>query len=150
VATLTQQAGHEAAAAAQTSTVLSEAEAAAGLVALGESYPGGLAALIGEFDTGACADLESYDSAAPACQAILDQIAQLGAGQSAPEGIPDLAGETDPTVPPEELPDPSDTLTPEMIDWMEAQGAPADLIAALRQDPPVLPPEYDTWVNYQG
>ena len=149
-AMLTQQSGREAAAGNQPTTVLSEDEAAAGLVALGETYPGGFAALIAEFETGACADLASYDEAVPSCQAILDQVAALGAGQSAPETIPDLAGETDPTVYPPEPRDPSDDLTTEWIDWMEAEGAPADLIAALRQDPPVLPPEYDTWGTQGG
>lgn len=146
-AMMTQQADHEAAASDRPSTVLSEAEAAAGLVALGEQYPGGFAGLIGEFETGGCADLESYDSASSGCQAILDQIAQLGAGQIAPERIPDLSGEMDWTIPPEEYPEPDDEITPEMVDWMEAEGAPADLIAALREDPPRIPDEYDTWVD---
>ena len=147
---LAQQSGREAAAGLQPTTVLSEDEAAAGLVALGETYAGGLAGLIAEFEAGTCADLASYDEASPSCQAILDQVAALGAGQSAPSTMPDISGETDPTVYPPEPRDPSDDLTSEHIDWMESEGAPADLIAALRQEPPFLPPEYDGWGSPSG
>src|SRR5215475_1482495 len=53
-------------------------EVAAGVLALSNSYPGGLPALLDLFDTGECAGAESYDGASAACQSTLDQIAQLG------------------------------------------------------------------------
>jgi len=128
----------------------SSGEAAAGLIALSQSYPGGLPALLGLFDTGECAGIDSLQSAPPQCQSILDEIAQLGAGQSFPGRIPDLAGSTDQTVPPDQPPDSSDQVTPDMLAEMQAQGAPADLIAGLSQNPPVLPPAYNTLPFYQG
>jgi len=119
---------------------LSSGEAAAGAVALGATYPGGLPALLGLFDTGECASITSYASAPANCQSVLGQIAQLGAGQSFPAAIPDLAGSTDQTVPPNTPPDPSDQFTPQMISQLQADGAPPDLIAGLSQTPPFIPP----------
>src|SRR5689334_13619594 len=81
-------------------------EAAAGLVALAPSYPGGLPALLGLFETGECAGIQSYETAPPACTSILDRIAQLGAGHAFPERIPDLSGNPGEIVPPNVPPDP--------------------------------------------
>jgi hypothetical protein len=134
--------------AAATARSVSTGEIAAGVLSVSQSYPGGLPALLGLFATGECAGAESYDSAPPACRSILDRISQAGAGQQFPERIPDVADEPDDTPAPEEPRDPTDTLTPELIDAMEAAGAPADLIEGLRQDPPVLPEQYRTWFGF--
>jgi len=150
VAYLTQLTINNAAASAGTSSAPSSGEAAAGVLAVSESYPGGLPALLALFDSGECTGVESYQSAPPACRSVLDQIAQSGAGQPFPERIPALTGGVDGTVPPGQSPDPSDRITPEMLDEMEAQGAPADLIEGLRQNPPVIPPAYNTLPHYQG
>lgn len=134
--------------AAATARSVSTGEIAAGVLSVSQSYPGGLPALLGLFATGECAGAESYDRAPPACRSILDQISQAGAGQQFPERIPDVTDEPDQNPPPEEPRDPTDTLTPELIDAMEAAGAPADLIEGLRQDPPVLPERYRTWFGF--
>jgi hypothetical protein len=134
--------------AAATARSVSTGEIAAGVLSVSQSYPGGLPALLGLFATGECAGAVSYDSAPPACRSILDQISQAGAGQQFPERIPDVTDEPDQNPPPEEPRDPTDTLTPELIDAMEAAGAPADLIEGLRQDPPVLPEQYRTWFGF--
>ncbi|HEU5472567.1 MAG TPA: hypothetical protein VFV67_18115 [Actinophytocola sp.] len=145
VATLltTELAGTNTASAASRS--VSTGEIAAGVLSVSRSYPGGLPALLGLFSTGECAGAGSYDGAPPACRAILDRISQEGAGQQFPGSIPDVSTEPDQNPPPQEPRDPTDALTPELIDEMAAAGAPADLIAGLRQDPPVLPQRYRTW-----
>ncbi|HEX4705896.1 MAG TPA: hypothetical protein VH352_27510, partial [Pseudonocardiaceae bacterium] len=125
-------------------------EAAAGAVAVGNSYPGGLPALLNLFDTGECVGVVSLATAPPACQSILNQIAQAGAGQSFPEVLPDLSGNTDQTVPPDNGTDPTDQITPDLLAELQADGAPPDLIAGLSQNPPVVPPAYNTLPGYQG
>jgi hypothetical protein len=141
VAYLTQFAGVS----ASEPSTFSPGEAAAGIIAVGDSYPGGLPALLRLFETGECAGVESLGNASPACRSILDAIVHLGSSRPIPATIPDLAGETDGTVPPPETPDPTDRITPELIAALEAAGFPTDLLDGLRRTPPVIPPPYDTW-----
>jgi hypothetical protein len=150
VAYTTQLTSNNASASVTPATAPSADEAAAGALALSASYPGGLPALIDLFDSGECASVESYESAPPACQSVLDQIAQMGAGQAFPDEIPDLAGPVEEIVPPEQSPDPSDQITPDSIAELQAEGAPQDLIDGLSQDPPVVPPAYVTLPDYDG
>src|SRR6266496_4019369 len=110
-ALLTLTARPTAARATAASTPPSGDEAAAGLVALSASYPGGLPALLELFTTGECADLGSYDTAPPQCRSVLDQIAALGAGQPFPATLPAVAGDVDVTVPDQWPKDPDDEPT---------------------------------------
>ncbi|HEY3608640.1 MAG TPA: SGNH/GDSL hydrolase family protein [Pseudonocardiaceae bacterium] len=143
-------AGRSSAASPGDASMPTPGEAAAGALAFSQSYPGGLPALLNLFDTGECAGVQSNTDTPPQCASILHQIAQLGAGQSFPGGVPDLSGSTDQTVPPQDPPDPSDQITPDMISAMQSAGAPPDLIAALEQNPPDLPAAYNTLPHYQG